>query len=109
MKARHCAAHASALPAKRYTSGYGAWYTPGMNGPNPRRWMALLAVSDSDPSDRPWNAPRNAITPWRFVKYLDSLIAASVVSVPEFAKNVRTSPSIGAMDASSCARRTCGS
>src|SRR4030095_2360795 len=80
-----------------------------MKGPNPRRWIALLAVSDSDPSDRPWNAPRNAITPWRFVKYLDSLIAASVVSVPEFAKNVRTSPSIGAMDASSCARRTCGS
>ena len=47
--------------------------------------------------------------PCRFVRYRDSLIAASVVSVPEFAKNVRTSPSIGAIDASSSARRTCGS
>jgi hypothetical protein len=37
------------------------------------------------------------------------LIAASVVSVPELAKNVRTSPSIGAMAASVSASRTCGS
>jgi hypothetical protein len=37
------------------------------------------------------------------------LIAASVASVPELPKNVRTSPSIGTIDASSSARRTCGS
>ena len=80
-----------------------------MNGPNPRRWMALLAVSDSDPSERPWNAPRKAMMPGRFVWYLASLIAASVASVPELAKNVRTSPAIGTIAASSSASRTWGS
>src|SRR6476469_9663703 len=98
------AAHASGLPANRYGSGYGTWYTPGMNGPKPRRWIALLAVSANDPSERPWNAPRNAMMPSRFVEYLASLIAASVASVPELPKKLRTGPSIGTIDASSSAR-----
>ena len=47
--------------------------------------------------------------PCRFVKYRESLIAASVVSVPELAKNVRTFqtfptfPWIGAIEAGSSA------
>ncbi len=62
------AAQASALPSKRYTSGNSAWYTPGSSGPKPRRCTALLAVSDSAPSERPWKLPRNAIIPCRLVK-----------------------------------------
>ena len=31
--------------------------TPGSSGPNPVRYFALLAVSDTLPRDRPWNEP----------------------------------------------------
>ena len=57
-------------------------------GRSPRRYFALLAVSDSDPSVRPWKPPRNAISPGRRVWWRDSLIAASTASVPELVRNV---------------------
>ena len=33
------------------------WYTPGSSGPNPVRYFALLAASETLPYVRPWNAP----------------------------------------------------
>ena len=42
-----------ARPDSDSSSAYGAWYTPGISGPKPRRWIALLAVSDSAPIVRP--------------------------------------------------------
>src|SRR5690242_13159487 len=70
-------------------SPYGAWYTPGSSGPNRPRYFALLAVSERLPSERPWNAPRNAITFVRPVAWRASLIAASTASVPELPRNTR--------------------
>jgi hypothetical protein len=45
----------------------------------------------------------------RFVYHFASFNAASTASVPEFPKNDRTGPFIGAMADISSASRTCGS
>ena len=40
----------------------------GQHRAEPRRCTRLLTVSDSDPSVRPWNEPRNAMSERRFVE-----------------------------------------
>ena len=65
-----------------------AWYTPGSSGPKCLRYLVLLAVSDSEPSVRPWKPPRKAISCGRRVWWRASLIAASTASVPELVRKV---------------------
>ena len=48
--------------ASSYGSANGAWKLPGVTMPNPPRWRDLLAVRDRLPRERPWKAPRKAIT-----------------------------------------------
>src|SRR5437870_1935788 len=48
-----------------------------MLGKNPARCRALLAVRESAPCVRPWNAPRNARNMCRFVCDFATLMAAS--------------------------------
>jgi hypothetical protein len=69
----------------------------------------LLAVSASDPIERPWNAPKNAMTLCRPVTNLASFSAASFASVPELLKNDRCGPGIGAMADISSPSRACSS
>src|SRR5262245_34383791 len=74
----------------------GAWNTPGSSGPNPAWYLAFEAVSETDPYERPWNAPRNETTYGRLVANRASLIAVSTTSVPELPRYVRARPDIGA-------------
>ena len=67
--------------------------------PNPPRWRAFDAVSERLPSERPWKAPKKAITFGRPVEWRASLIAPSTASVPELARNTRAG-CIGALAAS---------
>src|SRR4029078_8788223 len=70
----------------------GAWNTPGSNGPKPAWYLALEAVSETEPYERPWNAPRNATTYGRAVAWRASLIAVSTISVPELPRYARARP-----------------
>ena len=44
---------------------------------------------------RPWKAPSNAMTPWRFVYSRDSFTAFSTASAPALKNAPRVSPLIG--------------
>src|ERR1035437_6334958 len=79
----------------------GAWKTPGNIGPKPARYFALEAVSDTEPYERPWKAPRNETRYWRLVTKRASLIEPSTASVPELPRKTRHSSFIGALRASS--------
>jgi hypothetical protein len=61
--------------------------TSGAVGEKCSRWTALLAVSESAPSVRPWNPPTNARNLGRRVAYRASFMAASIDSAPELVKN----------------------
>ena len=82
-------------------SPYGVCSTPGSSGPNPARYPALLAVSETLPYERPWNDPSIAMTYCRPVAYLASFSAASTASVPEFVRKLRAGSDNGAMRSSS--------
>ena len=77
------------------------WSTPGSSGPNPVRYFALLAVSETLPYERPWKDCSIAITYWRPVANRASFSAPSTASVPEFVRKLRALPENGAMRSSS--------
>jgi len=77
--------------------------TPGTSGENPLSWTGLDAVSESEPIDRPWNAPTKASILGRPEQYRASLKAASTLSVPEFVKRTLVGPWMGTRPFSSSA------
>src|SRR5204863_8289366 len=85
-------------------SPYGAWETSPSSGEKWRRWAGLDAVSERAPIERPWKQPKNAIIRGRLVMYRASLIAASIASVPELARNVCFADLPGAVEQSFSAK-----
>ena len=64
-----------ARPGSDSSRRYGAWKTPGMNGPKPRRWTGLLAVSASEPmraAVKPAEERDDVRPPGRVTRQLDA-------------------------------------
>ena len=81
-KSSSSASSAVSVVQPRYSSGNGAWWMSGANGPKFWRYAGLDDVMVRLSSVRPWNPPLNATTAGRFVYARATLIAFSIASVP---------------------------